>query len=77
VTAHTLLIATFGGWWLVDWLLRRRMLVRRLAPSAWLAGAAAFACAAAGAGALLALYNFVRFGDRFETGYHFDSGEGF
>jgi hypothetical protein len=25
----------------------------------------------------LALYNFVRFGDIFETGYHFDSGEGF
>jgi hypothetical protein len=78
VTAHTLLIAIFGGWWLVDWLLRRRTApgVENSIP-ALLAGAAAFAAPIVLAGALLALYNFVRFGSPLETGYHFDSGEGF
>jgi hypothetical protein len=77
VTAHTLLIATFGGWWLVDWLLRRRAGEEAGAVKAWLAGAAAFMLPLLAATALLALYNYVRFGDIFATGYHFDSGEGF
>jgi len=77
VTAHALLIATFGGWWLVDWLLRRRTDTGAAAVKTWLAGAAAFATPIIVGAALLALYNFVRFGDIFETGYHFDNGEGF
>jgi hypothetical protein len=40
-------------------------------------GLAAFAAPIAAAGAFLLWYNFVRFGDPFATGYHFDSGEGF
>ncbi len=75
VTAHTLLIAVFGGWWLVDWLVRRRTEAK--AVKSWLVGAAAFAAPMLAGAALLALYNYVRFGDIFETGYHFDSGEGF
>lgn len=77
VTAHALLIAVFGGWWLVDWLWRRRLDVHAGSVRAWLAAAVAFALPLIVGGALLALYNFVRFGDVFETGYHFDSGEGF
>lgn len=77
VTAHMLLIAVFGGWWLVDWLWRRRTDAATGAVTAWLAGAAAFVTPIVVGGALLALYNYVRFGDVFETGYHFDSGEGF
>lgn len=38
---------------------------------------ASFAIPIAIAGGLLLLYNFARFGSLFETGYHFDSGEGF
>lgn len=79
VTAHALLIALFTGWWLVDWFLRRRR-----APDAatssfsqWAISAVAFVAPILIAGALLALYNFVRFGNPFETGYHFDAGEGF
>ena len=45
--------------------------------SAALAGAGAFATPILITGALLMLYNFVRFGGPLETGYHFDSGEGF
>ena len=32
---------------------------------------------AAAAGLFLFWYNFLRFGSPFETGYHFDAGEGF
>ncbi len=78
VTAHALLVAVLAGWWLVDWLLRRR----RAAAEAvdirqWALAAAAFAAPIVAAGALLMLYNFVRFGNPFDTGYHFDAGEGF
>jgi hypothetical protein len=79
VTAHALLVALFGGWWLVDWLLRRRRDPDAPASSlsAWMQAAIAFALPILVAGALLALYNYVRFGDPFDTGYHFDAGEGF
>ena len=79
VTAHTLLIVIFGGWWLVTWGLRRRRASQEAKNTltALLADAAAFMAPIVLAGALLALYNFVRFGSPLETGYHFDSGEGF
>lgn len=73
VTAHALLIALLGGWWLVDWFVRgRKFSVSRL-----LLGLAAFAAPLAVAGLLLMGYNFARFGNAFDTGYHFDTGEGF
>lgn len=73
VTAHTLLIVVLGGWWLVDWFVRgRKFGMRRL-----LAGLGAFVAPLLGAGLLLMAYNFTRFGSPFDTGYHFDSGEGF
>lgn len=79
VTAHALLIAIFGGWWFVDWLLHRRRAPSAAAngPTHWLLAAAAFVVPILAAAALLALYNFVRFGSPFDTGYHFDAGEGF
>ena len=79
VTAHAVLIALFGVWWLGDWALRRRR-DAQMPGAGWgslLAGVAAFAAPLLVAGALLMLYNFVRFGSPLETGYHFDSGEGF
>ncbi len=79
VTAHAVLIAILSSWWLADWAIRRRRSAQR--PGAgWgslLAGVVAFAVPLLVAGALLMLYNFVRFGSPLETGYHFDSGEGF
>lgn len=78
VTAHALLIVVFAGWWLVDWLLRRRRSVDEVVDiRQWAIAAAAFAAPIVAAGALLMLYNFVRFGNPFDTGYHFDAGEGF
>jgi hypothetical protein len=78
VTAHVLLIAVFTGWWLVDWLLRRRQAVDGVVDiRQWAIAAAAFAAPVVAAGALLMLYNFVRFGNPFDAGYHFDAGEGF
>ena len=73
VTAHTLLIAVLGGWWLVDWFVRGRPGgIARV-----LLGLSAFMAPLILAGLLLMGYNFVRFGNPFDTGYHFDSGEGF
>jgi hypothetical protein len=78
VTAHALLIVVFAGWWLVDWLLRRRRSVDEVVDiRQWAIAAAAFVAPIVAAGALLMLYNFVRFGNPFDTGYHFDAGEGF
>jgi hypothetical protein len=73
VTAHAVLIAVLGGWWLVDWFVRGRPFgLPRL-----LLGLGAFAAPVIVAGLLLMAYNFARFGNPFDTGYHFDSGEGF
>ena len=73
VTAHALLIAVLGGWWLVDWFVRgRKFGLPRL-----LLGLVAFVAPLLVAGLLLMAYNLARFGNPFDTGYHFDSGEGF
>ena len=73
VTAHALLIAWLVAWWVGDWLLRRQPPGgRRL-----VFGGLAFAIPLGIAGALLLAYNGVRFGNPFDTGYHFESGEGF
>jgi hypothetical protein len=73
VTAHAVLIAVLGGWWLVDWFVRgRKFGLPRL-----LLGLGAFVAPVIVAGLLLMAYNFARFGNPFDTGYHFDSGEGF
>lgn len=78
VTAHVLLIVVFAGWWLVDWLLRRQRSVDEVVDiRRWAIAAVVFAAPIVAAGALLMLYNFVRFGNPFDTGYHFDAGEGF
>jgi len=78
VTAHALLLAVLAGWWLADWLLRRRKAANQTTSiTQWVIAAAAFVAPIAAAGALLMLYNFVRFGNPFDTGYHFDAGEGF
>lgn len=76
VTAHALLIGIIGLWFVVDWLLRRRA---GDAPSTgrFGLGLAAFAAPLVAGGLLLLVYNFIRFGNPLETGYHFDSGEGF
>jgi hypothetical protein len=73
VTAHAVLIAVWaaGGWWIglcagVPSACRRLLL-----------GLGAFAAPVIVAGLLLMAYNFARFGNPFDTGYHFDSGEGF
>ena len=79
VTAHAVLIAIFGIWWLAGWAIRRRRDAQP-AGSRWgsfLAAVVAFALPLLAVGALLMVYNFVRFGSPLETGYHFDSGEGF
>jgi hypothetical protein len=73
VTAHAVLIAVLGGWWLVDWFVRGRPFgLPRL-----LLGLGTFVTPVIVAGLLLMAYNFARFGNPFDTGYHFDSGEGF
>jgi hypothetical protein len=73
VTAHALLIGVLALWLVGDWYFRRRPFgARRL-----LLGLAAFAVPLAITGLLLMAYNAARFGNPFDTGYHFDSGEGF
>lgn len=81
VAAHAVLIVIFIGWVTIDWWMQRRSvkgdgppgnnILQRLAPAAALAAPILLAAA------LLMLYNFVRFGNPFDTGYHFDAGEGF
>ncbi len=73
VTAHAVLVAVFFVWAVADWVLRSRPQGKRKA----LLGLAAFAAPLLIAGLFLAVYNLVRFGGPFDTGYHFDSGEGF
>ncbi len=82
VTAHVLLIAVFGIYLL--WALLRtdsplaahRPTVPRTMTHA-VVRITAFALPLLIMGLLLLLYNAARFGDPFDTGYHFDSGEGF
>ena len=79
VNAHSVLIGILAAWIVVDWLLRtrKRDSTEPVHRSQLLAGLAAFAVPIVLAGGLLMLYNFARFGNPLETGYHFASGEGF
>lgn len=76
VTAHALLVAVLALYAVAVWLERRRTHPGEPVAVA-LKAAAAFVLPLAAAGGLLLLYNYVRFGSITETGYHFDSGEGF
>lgn len=81
VTAHAVLILIFVGWGaLAEW--RHVRYAKNHTASGnstlrWLTATAAFAAPVLLAAALLMLYNLVRFGNPFDTGYHFDAGEGF
>ena len=81
VTAHILLVGVLGLYATVAWWRQRENDPSASAgsnPSLHLVrGLVAFAIPIAIAGGLLLLYNDVRFGNPLETGYHFDSGEGF
>jgi hypothetical protein len=74
VTAHAVAVGVLVAYAAVmAWLDRRR----GGAPGAWVSGALAFILPLVLAGGLSLWYNEMRFGDPFNTGYHFDSGEGF
>ncbi len=73
VNAHAVLIAVLLVWWVVDWVLHGRP----FGNGKGLRGLVAFAVPVVVAGVLLVAYNLIRFGSPFDTGYHFDSGEGF
>ena len=73
VNAHAVLVAVLLAWWMVDWVVRGRPFGSRNG----LRGLVAFAVPVAIVGVLLVAYNLVRFGSPFDTGYHFESGEGF
>jgi hypothetical protein len=73
VNAHAVLIAVLLVWWIADWMLNGRP----FGSGKGLHRLAAFAVPVLVAGVLLVAYNFVRFGSPLDTGYHFDSGEGF
>ncbi len=75
VTAHALLVALLGLYTVAAWFLRRRTATDTLRGT--LTAAAAFVAPILAAGALLLLYNWMRFGSAFDTGYHFTTGEGF
>ena len=81
VTAHTPLIVWlalygFGAPWLLWW--RGRASGAPKPPLArWLRGVVGFATPLLITGGLLLAYNAMRFGSPFDTGYHFDQGEGF
>lgn len=81
VTAHAVLILIFAGWAAFEGWRQFRYASSPTAPGNGifqaLAAMAAFATPVLLAAALLMLYNFVRFGNPFDTGYHFDAGEGF
>jgi hypothetical protein len=92
VNAHAVLVAVFLIWWLADWYLTvQRQGAAQPSPlsepplshpqatqvATLLRALGAFAAPIALAGVLLAAYNLARFGSPFDTGYHFDSGEGF
>jgi len=73
VNAHAALIAVLVTWIVVDWAVRRRPVAARTL----MLGLLAFAGPLLVSGLLLMAYNLARFGGPFDTGYHFDSGEGF
>jgi hypothetical protein len=84
VTAHAPLIVIlalygFGGPWLQAWQAKRsgQSDVSPVDRTEWVIGVGLFLAPLLAAGGLLLWYNQVRFGGAFETGYHFDSGEGF
>jgi hypothetical protein len=84
VTAHAPLLGVlalygFGTPWLEQWRLRRAGTPPRkgIDLRAWLGGVALFLVPLVVAGALLMWYNWARFGNLLESGYHFDAGEGF
>lgn len=84
VTAHTLLVGLLAlyGFGLPLWSVWRARDSGAQGghfglPSKWLPGLAAFTVPLFIAGLLLLLYNQMRFGNPFDTGYHFESGEGF
>ncbi len=82
VVAHTLLVAVLGLYWLTFFFYaptgndqqpaRRPQLLTRA-----VGAGVAFGVPIIVTGLLLLWYNQVRFGNPFDTGYHFDSGEGF
>ncbi len=74
VTAHGVLIAILVGYGL--WCVRRRW-EEGISVRHWLALGLAFGAPLALAGLVLLAYNFLRFGNPLDTGYHFDQGEGF
>lgn len=75
VTAHAVLIAILGAYALATWWARRP--TEAVSLRATVAAPAAFVLPIAVAGGLLLLYNWTRFGNPFDTGYHFATGEGF
>jgi hypothetical protein len=84
VTAHAPLIALlglygFGTPWLQNWLAQRKgdSEVAPVDRVEWAIGVGLFLAPLLFAGGLLMWYNQARFGSAFDTGYHFDSGEGF
>jgi hypothetical protein len=81
VTAHAPLILllavyAFGTPWAI-WLRRRAAGAPQPDLAYWLRGVLAFAAPLLMGAALLLAYNAARFGSPFDTGYHFDEGEGF
>jgi hypothetical protein len=79
VNAHAVLIGLLALWGAGDYLWRRRQkrASAQLSTRDLLLSALAFLLPLAIFALLLLLYNNARFGNPFETGYHFDSGEGF
>ncbi len=73
VNAHAVLIAVLLLWFMVDWVRSGRAWRGRFG----LSGLGAFVIPIAVTGVLLVAYNLIRFGSPFDTGYHFESGEGF
>ncbi len=79
VVAHTILLLVLGAYGLLGVLAhlpdsdgRRTAKVRRV-----LVASIGFVLPLLVAGMLLMVYNYLRFGNFFDTGYHFESGEGF
>jgi len=79
VVAHTTLLLVLGMYWLMGVLTGVSPHNERRTTAFWrsLAAGAGFLVPLLIAATLLLAYNFLRFGDLFDTGYHFASGEGF
>jgi len=79
VVAHTILLVALGAYGLVGVLAtlpdnaeNRLVTIQRI-----LVASIGFLLPLLAAGLLLMVYNYLRFGSFFDTGYHFESGEGF